>query len=105
VARRIGKAVGVLLVTLAVAYGVLSAALYVVMHRPPAAIASVFRHVPWVFWGVLPMRPMWLQARAGGLEVGDAAPAFDLPTFDGRSRVSLASLRGKPAVLVFGSYT
>jgi peroxiredoxin len=51
------------------------------------------------------MKPMWMQARAGTLEVGDPAPPFDLATFDRKSRVSLESLRGKPVVLVFGSYT
>jgi peroxiredoxin len=51
------------------------------------------------------MERLWLRAREGTLRVGDTAPAFDLATFDKRSRVSLASLRGKPAVLVFGSYT
>jgi peroxiredoxin len=51
------------------------------------------------------MKRLWLRAREGTLRVGDRAPAFDLTTFDKRSRVTLASLRGKPAVLVFGSYT
>jgi len=89
----------------AVIYVLLSAGLYLVMLRPPGTIASIFNHVPWPAWVVLPMRPMWLQARGGALDVGDEAPAFDLPSQDGKSRVSLASLRGKPAVLVFGSYT
>jgi hypothetical protein len=93
------------LAVLAAVYVVLSAALYVVMLRPPATIASIFNHVPWPAWVALPMRPMWLHARGGALRVGDEAPAFDLASHDGTSRVSLASLRGKPAVLVFGSYT
>jgi len=93
------------LAAIAALYALLSAALYLVMLRPPGTIAAIFNHVPWPAWVALPMRPMWLRARAGALRVGDEAPAFDLASHDGRSRVSLASLRGKPAVLVFGSYT
>jgi hypothetical protein len=93
------------LVAGAVLYAVLSAALYTVMRQPPEVIGSVFKRTPWPFVAALPMERLWLRAREGTLRVGDAAPAFDLATFDKRSRVSLASLRGKPAVLVFGSYT
>jgi hypothetical protein len=93
------------LAALAAIYLLLSAGLYLVMLRSPATIASVFKHVPGPAWVALPMRPMWLQARGGDLRVGDEAPAFELASHDGQSRVSLASLRGRPAVLVFGSYT
>ena len=41
----------------------------------------------------------------GKLKVGDAAPAFELTDADGKNRVTLADLRGKPVVLVFGSCT
>ena len=37
--------------------------------------------------------------------VGDAAPDFTLRTKDARSELTLSDLRGKPVVLVFGSYT
>jgi hypothetical protein len=89
----------------AVLYAVLSAALYAVMRQPPAVIGSVFKRILWPVFAALPMEPLWLRAREGTLRVGDAAPEFDLATFDKKSRVSLASLRGKPVVLVFGSYT
>lgn len=39
------------------------------------------------------------------VEEGEPAPDFTLPTSDGESRVALAELRGKPVLLVFGSYT
>jgi peroxiredoxin len=49
---------------------------------------------------------MWLWARAGALNEGDAAPDFTLPTVDRRARVTLSSFKGeRPVVLVFGSYT
>jgi hypothetical protein len=55
---------------------------------------------------VFPFRPLWMSARAGALEVGEAAPDFELDTFDRVGKVRLASFRGqKPVVLVFGSYT
>ena len=41
----------------------------------------------------------------GSLKVGDAAPAFVLADADGKNRVRLADLKGKPVVLVFGSCT
>ncbi len=68
-------------------------------------IGSFFKRTPWPFFAALPMERLWLRARQGTLRVGDKAPEFDLATFDKKSRVSLSSLRGKPAVLVFGSYT
>jgi len=40
-----------------------------------------------------------------GAEVGKDAPAWKLKTHDGKSEVDLAKLKGKPAVLIFGSYT
>ena len=103
--RALSKAAARAAVGFAAVYVLLSAGLYLVMRRPPATVASVFTHVPWPAWVALPMRPMWLHARGGALNVGDEAPLFDLAGHDGGPRVSLASLRGKPAVLVFGSYT
>jgi hypothetical protein len=103
--RRGLKIAGRAVAALAVAYVLLSAGLYLVMLRTPGQIASIFNHVPWPAWVALPMRPMWLHARGGALEVGDQAPDFDLRTWDGKSRINLAAERGKPVVLVFGSYT
>ena len=92
-------------VALAILYVVLSAALFTVMKQPPDVIGSVFKRTPWPLFAALPMERLWLRAREGSLRVGDQAPAFDLATFDKKSRVRLSELRGKPAVLVFGSYT
>lgn len=89
----------------AVLYAVLSAALFAIMLQRPDVIGSFFKRIPWPFFATLPMERLWLRARAGSLHVGDAAPAFDLATFDKKSRVRLEALRGKPTVLVFGSYT
>jgi cytochrome oxidase Cu insertion factor (SCO1/SenC/PrrC family) len=40
-----------------------------------------------------------------GPEVGTPAPAFNLKFQDGKTDVELAKLKGKPVLLVFGSYT
>jgi Ca2+-binding EF-hand superfamily protein len=40
-----------------------------------------------------------------GPAVGARAPDFRLKTFDGKGEVALSELRGKPVVLVFGSFT
>ena len=99
--RRLARiAIGV-----AIVYAILSAVLFAIMTQPPAVIGSFFKRIPWPFFVALPMKPLWMRARAGTLDVGDPAPAFDLAAFDRKSRVSLESLRGKPVVLVFGSYT
>jgi hypothetical protein len=39
------------------------------------------------------------------IKPGDVAPDFTLKSPDGKKTVSLSGLRGKPVVLVFGSYT
>ncbi|MCG3135096.1 MAG: hypothetical protein HMLKMBBP_02599 [Planctomycetes bacterium] len=42
------------------------------------------------------------------VQVGDVAPDFELPVVDGAAvggTVALSSLRGRPTVLVFGSFT
>jgi hypothetical protein len=40
-----------------------------------------------------------------GPRVGARAPLFKLPAPDGKKAIALADLRGKPVVLVFGSFT
>lgn len=43
--------------------------------------------------------------QGAGAEPGKAAPPFRLKTGDGKTEVSLDTLKGKPALLIFGSYT
>jgi hypothetical protein len=88
-----------------IVYLTISAGLMFVMRRP-ILFSRVMRHVPDPMMMVFPFKPLWYVARWGTLKVGDPAPAFNLPTADRQSSVSLASFqRQKPVVLVFGSYT
>lgn len=55
-------------------------------------------------WGLLAQakdRPV----QGTGPEVGQPAPGFKLHTQDLKKEIDLADLRGKPVVLIFGSYT
>jgi hypothetical protein len=46
------------------------------------------------------------RSSKASLAVGDAAPNFDLKSFDGKTSTQLDSFKGKkPIVLFFGSYT
>ena len=91
---------------LAVVYAALCGAFFWAMSQPPAKFGQIMAHVPMPLMAVLPFEPMWNIARGGSLEVGDAAPDFELPTYDHSQTVRLSDLRGKsPVVLVFGSYT
>ncbi len=75
------------------------------MRQPPEKFGRVMSHVPGPAFMLFPFETMWTQARAGSVQTGDVAPDFRLPTLDHKSDVELAGLRGKPVVLVFGSYT
>lgn len=51
------------------------------------------------------MKKMMQGNREGKLKPGDPAPDFTLKLRGAEKTVQLSSLRGKPVVLVFGSYT
>jgi len=89
----------------AVVYVALCAVVYAMMRQPPPVLARFMDKVPAVGWMTLPMETLWTWASRGDLGPGAEAPDFELPTVDGASRVRLSALRGKPVVLVFGSYT
>ncbi len=44
-------------------------------------------------------------AQGPGAEPGKPAPAFKLKSQDGKLEVDSGKLKGKPALLIFGSYT
>lgn len=90
------------------AWALACAALYGIMRQPPETFARFMVKIPGpVAFLVLPFETLWTHARAGNLQVGDAAPDFSLMKFDKSASVRLSSLttQGKPVVLIFGSYT
>ena len=86
-------------------YGTFVAVAFSWMKLPPEDFAMHMAKLPGPAMMAMPFPPMWAKARAGSLSLGDAAPDFDLETVDKTSRVKLSGYRGKPVVLVFGSYT
>ncbi|MHC4821171.1 MAG: hypothetical protein ACYTDX_05565 [Planctomycetota bacterium] len=47
----------------------------------------------------------WLHFTDATVSVGDPAPDFTLPMADDSTTLSLSTFRGRPLVLIFGSYT
>jgi hypothetical protein len=95
-----------LLLAVAAVYVVLFGVVLLAMLRPPQQFGLLMKRMPQVvIWALLPTRQMWLWARKGVLEEGQPAPDFSLSTHDQSGRVTLSAHRGRPVVLVFGSYT
>ena len=105
--RRLLKRVfGVVLLLLVFGYTALLFAVNRAMHEPPEQFGRFMSKMPVGIFLVAPFETMWTRARAGTLNVGDAAPEFTLSSLDHSSQTTLASIRNnKPIVLVFGSYT
>ena len=73
------------------------------MHQSPEVFGNVMKRMPMPAYFLFPFETMWTRARHGDLEVGSAAPDFDLQTYDESGRVQLSSFRGKqPVVLEIG---
>jgi hypothetical protein len=104
--RRGVRVLMALVAVLIVAQVALCAGFYWAMRQPPDVFGRIVAHTPMPLMMVLPFEPLWMRARAGWLNPGDAAPDFSLPTLDRKQTVRLSSFRGsQPVVLVFGSYT
>ena len=92
-------------VVVAVAWLVFVGTVYSWMRKPPEDFAAKISKLPMPAMMAFPFETMWGKARGGTLAPGDLAPDFDLQSVDKQSRVKLSSERGRPGVLVFGSYT
>lgn len=100
------KIVGRILGGLVLAYCVLSGSLYFAMRQPPETFGAIMAKVPMVAMIVLPFEPLWMSARKGSLNPGDAAPDLALPPVSGGALVRLSDQwRDRPVALIFGSYT
>jgi hypothetical protein len=87
-------------------YPLLFVGFYIAMCQSPEVFSGIMSKTSYVVFSIFPFNRMWLSARRGSLNVGDAAPDFSLDTYDRKSKAQLSSFRGKkPIVLVFGSYT
>ena len=101
------KRLGIAAVVLAVAYVAFGSYIWWAMNQPPETFGRVMAKMPGpVPFLLFPFETFWLRARAGNLQVGDAAPDFSLLKLDKTERVQLSALnKQQPVVLVFGSYT
>jgi hypothetical protein len=99
--RWVFRGLAVTAALLGVWYGVV----YWMMTRPPLEFAAMWAKTPAPLKRIVPFPKIWAPARAGQLRVGDDAPDFELPYQDGSGAMRLSDLRGRPVVLVFGSYT
>jgi len=76
------------------------------MHQPPEVFGHVMAKMPMPAYFVLPFETLWMRARHGQLNVGDAAPGLVVKKLEDHSPTDLATLwADRPVVLVFGSYT
>ena len=101
------KRLGITAVVLAVAYLAFGSYIWWAMNQSPETFGRVMSKMPGpVPFLLFPFETFWMRARAGKLQVGDAAPDFSLLKLDKTERVQLSELnRQQPVVLVFGSYT
>jgi len=104
---RTRKALVSVLVVLLAAYAAFAGLVLWSMRQPPEQFGKVMAKMPGpVPFLLFPFETAWTHARAGSLEVGDAAPDFLLTSVDKSRQVQLSVLnRQQPVVLVFGSYT
>ena len=81
--------------------------IYAEMRKPPEQFGRFMTRVPApVAFLAFPFETLWTHARAGRVQIGDAAPDFELDKVDHSERLRLSALnQGRPVVLLFGSYT
>lgn len=101
------KRLGITAILLVMAYLACGGYIWWAMHQSPETFGRVMAKMPGpVPFLLFPFETLWLRARAGTLQVGDAAPDFSLLKLDKTERVRLSTLnQQQPVVLVFGSYT
>ena len=93
-------------IVLAILYALFVGLIWWAMRQPPETFGRVMKHMPDVAYFLVPFETMWTHARAGRLQVGNAAPDFSLTKLDKSTSVQLSALTAtQPVVLVFGSYT
>lgn len=83
------------------------AVIYSKMRKSPEEFGRFMTRIPApLVFMAFPFETLWTHARAGRVNVGDAAPDFTLLKTDKSERIRLSELNQKqPVVLIFGSYT
>jgi hypothetical protein len=83
------------------------ALIYSNMRKPPEEFGRFMTRIPApLAFLAFPFETLWTHARAGTVNIGDAAPDFTLLKTDKSERIQLSELNQKqPVVLIFGSYT
>ena len=101
------KRLGIAALVLVVVYLAFGSYIWWAMNQPPETFGRVMAKMPGpVPFLLFPFETFWMRARAGKLQVGDAAPDFSLLKLDKTEKVQLSALnKQQPVVLVFGSYT
>ena len=101
------KRMGIIAILLVVVYLAFGSYIWWAMNQPPETFGRVMSKMPGpVPFLLFPFETLWMRARSGHLQVGDAAPDFSLLKLDKTERVQLSTLnQQQPVVLVFGSYT
>jgi hypothetical protein len=101
------KRLGIGAVVLVIVYLAFGSCIWWAMNQPPETFGRVMAKMPGpVPFLLFPFETFWMHARAGNLQVGDAAPDFSLLKLDKTDRVQLSAInKQQPVVLVFGSYT
>lgn len=104
---RIGRVLMGLLLMLAIAYFAFGGYVWWAMHQSPEVFGRVMAKAPKpIVFLLYPFETLWVKARAGTLNSGDAAPDFSLTKVDKTGSIQLSALnKQQPVVLVFGSYT
>jgi len=101
------KRLGAVAIVLVIAYDPLGRTAWWAMSQTPETFGRVMKRLPGpVPFLLFPFETAWLHARAGTLQVGEAAPDFTLLKVDKSEKVQLSVLnKQQPVVLIFGSYT
>jgi hypothetical protein len=101
------KRMSIAAIVLVVVYLAFGSYIWWAMNQDPETFGRVMAKMPGpVPFLLFPFETFWMRARAGKLQVGDAAPDFSLLKLDKTERVQLSALnQQQPVVLVFGSYT
>jgi len=94
------------LILSALIYLAVVGAVYHAMHQPPETFARRISGLPRVLlYDLLPFYRMWVSARRGPLRPGNPAPDFDVASVAPQGRARLTDFRGRPLLLLFGSYS